>query len=61
MSIVERIGNLDGEIEQSFRCERLSPNSVLQSLAFQKLHGDEGLSFVLPNLVNGADVGMIEG
>ena len=33
---------------------------MLQRLAFQKLHGDERLAFVLANLVNGADVWVIQ-
>ncbi len=35
-------------------------DAVLQRLALQKLHDDEGLAFVLTNLMNGADIGMVE-
>jgi len=31
-----------------------------ESLSLQKFHDDEGLSFVLADLVEGADVGMIQ-
>jgi hypothetical protein len=34
---------------------------MLQRLAFQKLHGDERLAVMLANLVNRADVRVIEG
>jgi len=34
--------------------------SALERLAIQKLHTDERLAFVLTNLVNGADVRMVE-
>src|SRR5271155_4263580 len=33
---------------------------MLQSEAIQKLHGDEGLAVLIVNLMNGADVRMIE-
>jgi hypothetical protein len=33
---------------------------VLQGFAFQELHGDERLPFVLADFVNGAGVGMIQ-
>jgi hypothetical protein len=36
-------------------------DAVLQRQAIQELHHDEGLAFVLSNLVDGADVGMVEG
>ena len=35
-------------------------DAVLQRRAFQKLHCDEGLGFVLADLVDGADVGVIQ-
>ena len=35
-------------------------NAVLQRLALQQLHGDERAAFEFSNIVNGADVGMIE-
>jgi len=34
---------------------------VLQRHAVQKLHGDERLAILLANVVNRADVGMVEG
>ena len=36
-------------------------NQLLQRLALQTLHDDERLAVVLPDVVNRADVGMIEG
>src|SRR5262249_62331117 len=35
-------------------------DAVLQRLAFQKLHGDEGLAILLVDVVTGADVGMVQ-
>ena len=40
---------------------RLAGNPVLQSLPFQQLHDNELLGFVFINVVDGADVGVIEG
>ncbi len=34
---------------------------MLERLAVEKLHGDKSAAFVLPNFVNCADVGMIQG
>src|SRR6516162_3713617 len=36
-------------------------NPLTQGLPFQKLHGNEGLALVLTDIVNRANVGMIEG
>ena len=36
-------------------------NAMLQSHPVEKLHGDKGLSVLVINLVDGADVGMIQG
>ena len=47
-------------LEQQARLERTASDAVLQRRAFQKLHRDEGLVFVLADFVNGADVGMIQ-
>ena len=33
---------------------------MFQGLAFEKFHGDEGLAVLLVNLVNGADVGVVQ-
>ncbi len=35
-------------------------DSVLQRQAVQKLHGDEGTALLLANVVNGADVGVVQ-
>ena len=57
---LERVGDLDGEVKQFVRLERLARNAMLQGLSLQQLHRDEGLAFVLVDVVNRADVGMVE-
>src|SRR5204863_8523849 len=58
---VQRIGDLDSEREHGFHILWLPCDLRLQSHSIQKLHHDERLMSVLSNLVNGADVGMIQG
>ncbi len=57
---IERICNLDGQWQQNFQFERPSRNAVLQSHAIQEFHGDERLPVLLADVVNGADVGVIQ-
>jgi hypothetical protein len=58
---VERVGNLDGEIEQVVQFHRAAGDGVLQSLAVEKFHRDEGFAVRFANIVNRADVGMVQG
>ncbi len=58
---IQRIGNLDGQRQNQLGFKGTAGNAVLQGEAVQKLHGDERLSIVLGDFVDGADVGMVEG
>src|SRR4029077_7055915 len=60
MGCVERIRNLDGDIEQLIHLERTARDAVLERLAFQQSHGDERNIFESINLVNGADMRMVQ-
>ena len=60
MGRFERIGNLDRNFQDLGAGQGLVRDQVLQGLPFEQLHHDEGLSFELINLVDDADVGMIE-
>ena len=57
---VERVGDLGGEIEHLAQIERPARNRLLQGAAVEPLHHDELLALVLGDLVNRADVGVIE-
>jgi hypothetical protein len=57
---VQRIGNLDGERQDQSGFQRTPRDALLQRHPVQKLHGDEGLTILLPDLVDGADVGMVQ-
>ncbi len=58
---VERVGDVDGNIEKP--CVRQGPPSdqVMERSALEQFHGDEVLSLKLVNLVNGADMGVVQG
>src|SRR5207302_4662836 len=48
------------QIQDLFYVQGLASNQVLECLAFQQLHGDEVLTVRFVDLVNRADVRMIE-
>src|SRR6266436_7079926 len=57
---IERVGDFDAERKQSFQFHGTLGDAVLQRRAFQKLHGDEGLPVLLTEVMDRADVGMIQ-
>jgi hypothetical protein len=61
VSYVERVGNLDAEIEKFLERERLAVDMLAQCLAVDEFHGDEWLMILLTNVVDGADAGVVEG
>ena len=57
---VQSIGDLNCQLQQFAGLERLSGDVVLQRLPFEQLHHNKGLPFVFINVVNRADVWMVE-
>src|SRR5580658_4015811 len=61
---VESVGDLCAEIEQLLKIHRLvgglAVDTAFERLAFQQLHGDEVTSAVLADLVDGADIRVIQ-
>src|SRR5439155_17993893 len=57
---LEGLGNLDTNLDDLVDGQGPG-DAVLQCLALQQLHREEGLPFVFPKFVNCADVWMIEG
>ena len=57
---VQRIGDLDRELERLVAGKRLAVDAFLQRLPFEPLHHDEGPALVLADFVNDADVRMIQ-
>src|ERR1700683_1668096 len=51
---------LDADVEHLLRRQRVSGYALLQALALELLHHDEGMPVVILNAMNCADVGMIQ-
>jgi hypothetical protein len=61
VSDIERIRNLHGEIQKLFQRERLALDAVIQRRPFQAFHDNEETVLVFADVVDGADVWMIQG
>ena len=61
MGRIQRVGNVNGDGHKNFRFEWTPGDAVRKRRAVQKLHHDERLAFLLADLVNRADVGVIQG
>src|SRR6202162_4031069 len=57
---IEGIGNLDGERENQLYFHRSACDAVLQGRALKKLHNDERSAVLFADVVNCADVGMVQ-
>ena len=60
VSSIERIGDLDGNRDNTFRIQGSCGNQVFQSHSIQIFHGDERLAVLLANVINRTDAGMIQ-
>jgi len=60
MSSVEGVGDFDAERKQRFRVERTARDTMLQRRAVQILHDDESLLILFADVMNCADVGVIQ-
>jgi hypothetical protein len=58
---VEGVGYLNGEVEEEPQGKRAAGDLLVQQLAFEELHGEEGLVLMLLDGVDGADAGMVQG
>jgi len=56
---VERVGDLDAQIEHSLDLHRLAPDPVPERLALQQFHGNEAAPIGLVDFVDRADVRVI--
>ena len=60
MCRVQRIGNLNCQTEQDIGFEGLSCYLMFQRHPVQKFHCDESQRLLLANVINCADIGMIQ-
>ena len=56
----ERVRHLDADVENLLQLDRLAAQPLLQAHAFQLLHDDERTTFVVLDVMNDADAGMIQ-
>ncbi len=57
---IQGIGNFNRNRKQRFQLHGTVPDQVLQRSAVQELHRDKWLPFVLTDLVNGANIRVIQ-
>ena len=57
---IECVRDLNTHLQQLLNLERPALDLVLEGGAIQILHGDEGLPLLLADVINGADVGMVQ-
>src|ERR1700722_5309643 len=58
---VEAAGDLDAEFEQAGEIHGFAGDGVLESMAFEQFHGDKRAAFEFADVVNGADVRVVQG
>ena len=57
---IQRISDLDAQIENRLDLQRLATDPMPERLPLQQLHGDKGSPIGLINLVDRADVRMVQ-
>src|SRR5438270_11089369 len=60
MRRIERIGYVNADRQQSFGLKRARADQILQRLAFEIFHDDEGLIALLADVIDRADIGMVQ-
>ena len=57
---IKRVGHFDRNVQKTIHRHRLAGYQVLERAAIEILHGDKGVAVLLRDLVNCADVGVIQ-
>jgi hypothetical protein len=58
---IQSVRNLDAQLEHRFDLQRLPADAVLERHPVQKLHHDKRPTVLLPDFMDGADIGMVQG
>ena len=61
MGGIQGVRDLDAKIEHRLNLQRLASDAVPERLPLQQFHGDEGSPIGLVDLVDGADVRVVQG
>jgi hypothetical protein len=56
----ESIGDLNGEVEDKIQRKRLTSNALFQGRALKQLHHEKMMAVDLSDLMDGADMGMVQ-
>jgi hypothetical protein len=57
---IERVGNFDREVEDAGGLHGPAPDQGSEVLAFETLHGNEGFAMFLADVINRADIRVIQ-
>ena len=57
---IESIGDIDADFKYPLQLRRTTDDQVLEGFAIQKLHGDKCLPLFFADVMNGADIGMVQ-
>jgi hypothetical protein len=57
---IQRVSDSDGNFQERLQFNRPSIDALLKSLALEQLHRDEVPAFMFPDVINRADVGVIQ-
>jgi hypothetical protein len=57
---LQRSGNLQSQRQQFLQFHRPFGQNVFERLALQQLHGNEWAALMLANLIDGANIGMVQ-
>src|SRR5713101_2203217 len=60
MRRLQRISNLNRKVYEVISLQRLARDALTKRLAFEQLHREEGPRFLFANVVNDADIGVIQ-
>ena len=58
---VQGVGDLDADVHQLMDLERTGQQPIAQGLPLHQLHDDEGVALVIADVVDGADVRVVQG